>query len=73
MRMVIGLDPTADRESVELAVRAAGATGLRPQSPSLPDVIVADFPDNDEAALIARLGTIDGIRYVERDAMRGFS
>jgi hypothetical protein len=73
VRMVIGLQRGADRDRVVAAVRAAGATDLRPPSASLPDVIVAEFPDDDEAALVARLGALDGVRYAEVDVLRGFS
>jgi hypothetical protein len=70
MRMVVGLHADADAESMTETLRQAGARDVRPPAPSMPDVLVADFPAEDAAELITRLTGLTGVRYAEPDSMQ---
>ena len=72
MRLVVGLESSGDVPSVTDALRAAGAVHVFPPQPSLPDVVVAEFPDNiDEGAALHSITALNGVRYAEPDGLRG--
>jgi hypothetical protein len=70
-RVIVGLDPDADWEQVGDALRAAGAETVDPPRESLPDVIVASYPDETpiEVAVEAAVA-ICGVAYAEPDTLR---
>ena len=70
MRIVVGLHADADAEGMAETLRQAGARDVRPPAPSMPDVLVADFPDEDLADLTTRLVGLQGVRYAEPDSIQ---
>jgi hypothetical protein len=73
MRVVVGLEGTQHVAAVTQALRAAGATWVSAPQPSLPDVIVAEYPEDDPAAVLAQISGIRGVRYAEPDQPRSIS
>jgi hypothetical protein len=70
MRIVVGLDPGAPAAAIDGALRARGATDVRPPAPSLPDVMLTEFPDQPEEAVLTDVRAIPGVRYAEVDVLR---
>jgi fervidolysin-like protein len=70
MRVVVGIASDAKPESVEESLRREGARSVQGPAPSLPDVLVAEFPDADAGAMVKRVAALPGVRYAEPDEMR---
>jgi hypothetical protein len=70
MRVVVGLEPGSDVGAVSDALRAAGARYVSEPQPSLPDVVVAEFPDGDVTATVKAASALPGVRYAEPDQLR---
>ncbi len=71
MRVVVGLDAGHLPATVTDALLAHGARAVRGPAPSLPDVLVAEFPDDDDATVtLERVAALSGVRYAERDTLR---
>lgn len=70
MRIVVGVAAGHDPAAIAEALRAAGARDVRGPAPSLPDVLVADFPDGDPEAAVKCAAGLPGVRYAEPDALR---
>jgi hypothetical protein len=69
VRIVVGLVPDAEWTAVAAALRDAGAADVRPPLPSLPDVVLAEFPQGDAEAVAARVAALPGVRYAEPDTL----
>ncbi len=70
MRVVVGLDADHPPATVTDALLAHGARAVRGPAPSLPDVLVAEFPDDDATVTLERVAALSGVRYAERDTLR---
>jgi hypothetical protein len=70
MRVVVGLEEGQDPALVADQLHASGARHVQPPPPSLPGVLVADFPDGDASATVQRVASIPGVRYAEPDEMQ---
>jgi hypothetical protein len=70
MRIVVGLDAGQDPEPVMSALRDKGAQHVQPPAPSLPDVVLAEFPEGDAGATIRDVVEIPGVRYAEPDELQ---
>lgn len=70
MQLVIGLDDDASVATVTESLRAAGASYVSTPPPSLPDVLVAQFPDGDVGARVRAVRAIAGVRYAEPEQLR---
>lgn len=69
-RFIVGLAQEADWQQVKRHVVAHGADCVRDPSPSQPDVLVVSIADAAEAGrFVDACRHIDGVRYVEADAM----
>jgi len=66
----VGLDHSCDVEAVTDALRAAGASYVSKPPPSLPDVLVAQFPDGSEDDTLTHISHIPRVRYAEIDQPR---
>ena len=73
MRVVVGLVPETEASAVAQALRDEGAHGVSGPAPSLPDVLVAEFPEGDQADILKRVGAMPGVRYAEPDEMRSIT
>lgn len=69
-RIVIGLQPGADSVRLIDELKSIGAQRIQPPNATLPDVIVAEFADDDLQALLRTTGELEGVRYSEPDALR---
>jgi hypothetical protein len=69
-RVVVGLESKDDVPAVSEALRAAGAQHVSEPQPSLPDVVVAEFPDDDEDNTLKSIAALKGVRYAEPDQLR---
>jgi hypothetical protein len=70
-RVVVGLESKDDVPAVSEALRAAGAQHVSEPQPSLPDVVVAEFPDDDvEDNTLKSITALNGVRYAEHDQLR---
>ena len=70
MRVVVGLTEGHDPKSVAQALRSLGAAHVQGPLPSLPDVLVADFPPRESDTLVKSVTELPGVRYAEPDEMR---
>jgi hypothetical protein len=73
MRIVVGTNTGQDPVPVADALREMGAREVQGPAPALPDVLIADFPDDDvddwEHAL-ETIMAVPGVRYAELDQMQ---
>jgi hypothetical protein len=70
MRVVVGVAPGHEPAAVAEELVAKGAREVQGPAPSLPDVLVAEFPEGDVDETVKSLAEIPGVRYAEPDAMR---
>lgn len=70
MRVVVGLAVDQEPEAVAEVLRSKGAKHVQGPAPSLPDVLVADFPEGDVDATVKTVAELPGVRYAEPDEMR---
>ncbi|BCS35110.1 hypothetical protein TBR22_A43360 [Luteitalea sp. TBR-22] len=69
-RFIVGLHPGQDLAAVTRAVTAHGATWVGEPRAALPDVLVVAIPDDhDDEVFTAAVKRLDGVRYVEADAL----
>ena len=69
-RFIIGLHPGQDVARISQAVTACGATWIGEPRAELPDVLVVSVPDDTEdVAFVKAVAAVDGVRYVEADAL----
>lgn len=69
VRVIVGLAEGSDPATVATRLREAGARHVSAPLPSLPDVVVAEFPPDIEDP-VARAQTVPGVRYAEPDVLR---
>ncbi len=70
MRIVVGIAEGHDVDSVSEALKATGARSVQGPAPSLPDVVVADFPEADIDRTLKGVAALSGVRYAEPDEMQ---
>jgi hypothetical protein len=70
MRVVVGLAPGHEPTAVADRLVAKGAHHVQGPTPSLPDVLVADFPQGDVDSTVKSIAELPGVRYAEPDEMR---
>lgn len=70
MRIVVGIESGHDIGSVADALRATGARSVQGPAPSLPEVLVAEFPSGDQTRTLNGVSALAGVRYAELDEMR---
>jgi len=70
MRFVVGLEADQDITAVSDSLVALGARSVSGPQPSLPDVLVADFPDGNVDETTTRIATLPGVRYAEPEQLR---
>lgn len=70
MRVIVGIVTGHDVATVADALLHSGAGGVQGPAASLPDVLVADFPDGDPASIVERVAALPGVRYAEPDELR---
>jgi fervidolysin-like protein len=70
MRVVVGLAEGHDPRQVGEQLKARGARHVQGPQPSLPDVLVADFPEDDMPATLERVSALPGVRYAEPDELQ---
>lgn len=70
MRVVVGLTAGQEPGPVIEALRAQGARHVQGPAPSLPDVLVAEFPEGDVAGTVETVTALPGVRYAEPEQMR---
>lgn len=68
-RVVISLEPRADRAVIEAALRAAGAMSVDAFE-SLPDTLLATVEEADADRFVGRAQQLAGVRHAERDRLR---
>jgi hypothetical protein len=70
-RVIVGLEQGADWVQISDALQAAGAEAVDPPRESLPDVVVASYPDDisiDTAVQAAQ--AVPGVAYAEPDTLQ---
>jgi hypothetical protein len=67
MRVVIGLHADQEPEALAETLRSHGARHVQGPAPSLPDVLVADFPEGDMDGTVKTVAKLPGVRYAEPD------
>jgi hypothetical protein len=70
MRFVVGLEADQDVAAVSDALLALGAHSVVGPQPSLPDVLLADFPDGNVDEMVKRIAALPGVRYAEPEQLR---
>ena len=70
MRVVVGLVPGSQPGTVADVLRSQGAQFVQGPMPSLPDVLVAEFPDEAAQGTLAKIAALPGVRYAEPDALQ---
>jgi hypothetical protein len=70
MRIIVGLAPGVDPSPITEALRGLGADSVQGPTEALPDVLVANFGDEDASPLIDRIVRLPGVRYAEPDQLR---
>jgi hypothetical protein len=70
MRVVVGITPETEAAAVAEALRQEGAHSVQGPAQSLPDVLVADFPEGDLTDTVKRVAALPGVRYAEPDEMQ---
>jgi hypothetical protein len=68
VRIVVGLYAGQDPSPVVAALERCGARYVQPPAPSLPDVVVAEFPEG--LVTMQQVAEIPGVRYAEPDQLR---
>jgi hypothetical protein len=67
MRIIVGLASEAEPSAVATALREQGARDVKPAPPSLPDVVIADFPED---VTVQDVAALPGVRYAEPDSLQ---
>jgi hypothetical protein len=67
MRVVIGLAEGQKPEPLADALRSHGAHHVEGPAPSLPGVLLADFPEGDVDRTVKKVAELPGVRYAEPD------
>jgi len=70
MRVVVGLSVDQQPEPLAQELRARGASHVRGPAPSLPGVLIADFPEGDLASKVKEVAELPGVRYAEPDELQ---
>lgn len=70
MRIVVGIVAGHETGSVAEALRAAGARSVQGPAPALPEVLVADFPEEDIESTLRSVSNLPSVRYAEPDELR---
>jgi hypothetical protein len=70
VRINVGIASGSEWASVAAALRDKGARSVQDPQPSLPDVLVAEFPEGDVADTVRRVEELPGVRFAERDELR---
>ena len=70
MRVVVGLSADQEPEPLVKELHSRGASHVQGPAPSLPGVLVADFPEGDLASKVKEIAELPGVRYAEPDEMQ---
>jgi hypothetical protein len=70
MRIVVGIVAGSDPAAVAEAVRGVGARNVQGPLPSLPDVLIAEFPEPDRGGTVKTVAALPGVRFAELDELR---
>jgi len=70
MRIVVGIAVGREPASVAEALRRKGARSVQGPAPSLPDVLVAEFPEGDLESTVKSVAALPGVRYAEPDELQ---
>lgn len=70
MRVVVGLSADQEPEPLAEELRSRGASHVQGPTPSLPGVLVADFPEGDVAGKVKEVAELPGVRYAEPDELQ---
>jgi Fervidolysin N-terminal prodomain len=73
MRVIVGIANETESAAVADGLRREGAQSVRGPAKSLPDVLVAEFPEGDLARTVKRVAALPGVRYAEPDEMRSIA
>ena len=73
MRIVVGLHEGQEPETLAETLRSRGARQVQGPAPSLPDVLVADFPEGDMEGTVKRIAEMPGVRYAEPDELQSIT
>jgi hypothetical protein len=70
-RVIVGLEPDTDVESVKTALKEAGAESVGGPSLESPDILIVTISnDQDIDAFINMVQMVPGVRYAEPDAWK---
>ena len=71
-RVIVGLEQGADWVQISDALQAAGAEAVDPPRESLPDVVVASYPDDVPRSILAvqAAQAVPGVAYAEPDTLQ---
>jgi hypothetical protein len=70
MRIVVGIATGREPGSVAAALRREGASSVQGPAPSLPDVLVAEFPEGDLERTVKTVAALPGVRYAEPEELQ---
>jgi hypothetical protein len=73
MRVVVGLVEGQEPEPLVVALRSKGAKHVQGPAPSLPGVLVAEFPEGDVEGIVKVVSDLPGVRYAEPDEMQSIA
>lgn len=70
MRVVVGLSADQQPEPLIEELHSRGASHVQGPTPSLPGVLVAEFPQGDLKSKVKEVAELPGVRYAEPDAVQ---